>query len=324
MAKFYDVNTIMGANGGAEAMYRLKEVLKAAGWTVKSSSDGTTYNSTGDQITGSGTGANGMNNASAWFRIQEPGSPGRREYTVQHSSTGANDHQWRVKYSANDKFTGGSPGATQTPSATDEAIILGGGTDASPTFASMFTAAGGGYRFHAIAQSTPEGTAYGFWAFATTTPGGVTIMGFMQEPLAAGSFHSLDEDPVSIFLRLNTFTTSNLISEGGATTFRSWSKYNLSGETFIVQPLGAHSTGSGYYADGLSTSPYDGKDAKLPAGFGNKATASHFQFKGYGKFLRLRVISTRAYPDTLDLTTDAFVYADVLLIPWPENVAATL
>lgn len=322
MAKFSDVNNVMGANGGAEAIYRLKEVLKAAGWVVKSSSDGTTYNSTGDQITGSGAGAGGMNNASAWFRIQEPGGPGRREYTFQRA-TGGNDHQWRIKYSANAKFTGGSPGATQTPSATDEQTLLGGGTDAAPTYASMFTAAGGGYRFHAIAQSTPEGTAYGFWSFATTTPAGVTMSAIIQEPLEAGSFASADEDPVVIFCRLATLALGTVNVEG-ATNWRAWVKYNLSGALFQNCPcyVLTNSGGTVFIANTASPSPYNSQDVMLPCTFGT--LGGTMQIKGTGKYMRWNCTSGRGYPTTTNLTTDARCYVNAMMVPWPNNTAPVL
>ena len=68
-----------------------------------------------------------MANTSAWFRISNPDGV---EYVCQR---GINNLQWRVKVSPTVGFTGGSPGATQVPSATDEGIVLGGGTDASPS-----------------------------------------------------------------------------------------------------------------------------------------------------------------------------------------------
>lgn len=108
----------------AECMYQLKELLKTAGWTVQSSSDGTTYNASGDQITSGGSGAGGMANTNAWFRIRSPAGASNPEFTVQR---GTGNTAWRVKFSQSNAFTGGSPGATQTPSATNERVDFGGG-----------------------------------------------------------------------------------------------------------------------------------------------------------------------------------------------------
>jgi len=79
MAIHFDVNQTPSTF--AECAFRLKQIMVTAGWVVKSSSDGTTFNSTGDQITSANTGAGGMNNNNAWFRIQDPA--GGREFTLQ-------------------------------------------------------------------------------------------------------------------------------------------------------------------------------------------------------------------------------------------------
>ena len=48
----------------------------------------------------------------------------------------------RLKVSPRAGFTGGSPSATRVPSATDERVVRGGGTDASPTYTALFPTAG--------------------------------------------------------------------------------------------------------------------------------------------------------------------------------------
>ena len=113
---------------GSEALWRHKEMLVSAGWAVQASSDGTTYSGADDLITQGQSGANGMENDLAWFRLASP--DGAREFTAQTVSASA--QTFRVKYTVGDTFTiGGS--ITETPSASDEYIIKGGGTDASPT-----------------------------------------------------------------------------------------------------------------------------------------------------------------------------------------------
>ena len=66
---------------------------------------------------------------------------------------------WRVKFSYSAGFTGGTPGATRVPSATDEGLYLGSGTDAAPTGTAMF-AADAGYRFHCAAGGAAEAYTY--------------------------------------------------------------------------------------------------------------------------------------------------------------------
>lgn len=151
---------------GAVATYNIIAAMIASGsWTVKSSSDGTTYSSSGNVITGGGTGAGGLGNNLAWVRIACNSGP---EWTFQHNNAGTNQ-TWRVKRCVN-HFTGGSPGATQTPSGTNEVIALGGGTDAAPTMASFYAGADGTYTQQiAVDAAVP----CGFWSFSypTTTPG---------------------------------------------------------------------------------------------------------------------------------------------------------
>lgn len=123
-----DLNTTDRTAGRIE--YEAKEFLKANGFTVLASGDGlSAYSSSGDIITASGSGANGMNNARAWYRIQ---SPEGYEWIRQITSV-TGDPDLRVKFSLADGFTGGSGSADTTPTATDEELELGGGTDASPT-----------------------------------------------------------------------------------------------------------------------------------------------------------------------------------------------
>lgn len=111
MARLFSVN-----NSPATcciAVFDLKTLLKTAGWTVPQSSDGLTYNGSGDQISHGGAGANGMDNASAWFVVQMPGSS--RSFCLQRYNSSGYGSYWRVKYSKAAGFTGGTPGVTQTP-----------------------------------------------------------------------------------------------------------------------------------------------------------------------------------------------------------------
>lgn len=117
------------ATNGPESLYRQKEMLKSAGWVVKSSSDGTTLDASGDILTSGASGAGGMNNVDSWFRIQSP--DGVREFVWQCTVifTGTWRASFRTKYVVG-AFSGGT--ASQVPSATDEQTVKGSGTDAAP------------------------------------------------------------------------------------------------------------------------------------------------------------------------------------------------
>lgn len=202
---------------GAAFLYRLKTLLKSVGWTVKSSSDGTTYNSSGDQISSESSGANGMANALAWFRIQCPTKDSvTREFTFQ-IQTGAGTG-WRIKYSYSAGFTGGSPGATQTPSATDEKIPTGsgGGTDASPTFGTICTT--GATNAQYCAGDVNEG--YSFYASQSSAGTLSSVLCFDYLDVPSG-----DIDPIVMFFSASSSiltTTSTL--EAGSTANTWWGK----------------------------------------------------------------------------------------------------
>lgn len=344
MAKVYNINGVPAT--GSVAMYQFKEVLKAAGWTVVSSSDGTTYNAAGDQITSGAAGANGMANNSAWFRIRSPGSS-PRELTIQRGTT---NRVWRIKYSRLDQFTGGTPGATQTPSATDQVVVRGGGTDAAPTFYTLHTT-DGTYRWDVVAETERLdgrlGSAYGFWARSTLTAGDAARTALCLEPLDPSSYveaNSLtaptvgDADPCVLIVGLGTANSLAWSMADTATSWASatitstpvfgWYRYNYVGETF-VNFIGARYASNFTSGFTLSTrsdvSPYDGKDEMLPILFGrpNDQVASQVGIKGYGGEIRQKG-RDRFHPDTVNKNGPrAWAYVGLAantnhpMFPWP-------
>lgn len=300
MAKFADVNTI---GTGAAATFKLKAVLKSAGWTVPSSSDGLTYNASGDQITAATSGAGGMANNNAWYVVREPGS--RREWCVQR---GTANTAYRIKYSALSHFTGGSPGATRTPAAVDEQVLLGSGTDAAPGFVSIF-AADSTYRIHIIANSTPIGGVYPFNMFATATPGSTFAGGALwQEPMAPGSYDAADGDPCII----GFVATGGSIDQMLTTGSRGWLAYGTGSAVWLSSVTGANADFTGSLPPDL----VNGKDVNGRPLY--KGTSGGTRFKGYGALIAMRGPS-RAYPATANRTSDAYVYLSNMVLPYADN-----
>jgi len=157
----------------AVAMFSLLTLLESAGWTRIGDSDGSTYRSTAPwQLTTGASGAGGLDNAYAWFVVKMPGC--NRSWCFQrNSATGASTSRyWRVKYSKGAGFVGGSPSATRVPSATDEVVLLGAGTDASPTMPTLLFVTGDGtFRFNCCADSAAP---HGFLAWTWTTTIGLS------------------------------------------------------------------------------------------------------------------------------------------------------
>lgn len=189
---------------GAEELYRIKTTLKAAGWVVAASGDGlSAYSSSGDIITSEGSGAGGMDNARAWYRIRMPAAVNglRKELTLQMvlvSTPGSSTA--RIKYSPNAGFTTGGS-ANTTPSASDESLRMGSGTDASPGGSSCFST--NTSYFTGIADGSAP---YGF-VFWNIDPSGVdndnaSGLRFMLDPVRA-PHHTDVEDPDKYVLHVS-------------------------------------------------------------------------------------------------------------------------
>ena len=298
MAKFSDCNTITSSTTGVPT-FIFKQTLKAAGWTVPSSSDGLTYNASGDQITTSGTGAGGLQNTRSWFRLRDPG--GRRELCIQYASI-SGSLQWRVKFSEVSRFTGGSPSATVTPTAADERVVWGGGTDASPTGSYIWSSISA--RVHVIANSTPIGGVYPFIAFCTITPGSTAIGGFMcMEPMAPGSYDALDVSPV-----IMNFSDAS----GVPSSWQGWLAYGTGSQVWITSFVSANATFNG----GLPPDLVTGKDVNGRPIY--TATSGGTRIKGYGATIALKGPS-RTFPATANRAVDAYVYLGAYAIPYADN-----
>jgi len=219
MAFSYDSNTAVTTSW--QLVFRFKALLKLVGWIVKSSGDGTTFNSSGDQITSATTGSGGMANANSWFRIQDPG--GTREFCMQ---TNGSIGQWRVKYSAQAKFTGGSPSATVMPTATDEQFLIG----TSGTFVSWMNSTDATYRWNAAADAAAP---YGFWSvgFRPNSIDGTTLDGVLvMDPMVTGTYPVSDADPVVLIASTSGTPFTSLTTQSN--TQRAWYNYGQTGATF--------------------------------------------------------------------------------------------
>ena len=261
MAKSWDKNTVYATT--AAAFYAFKALAKAQGFTVPSSSDGTTYNAAGDQITHGGAGAGGMANSLAWFRLRDPA--GVREWLFQRGST--SNHHWWIRYSALARFVGGAPSATVGPTATDSQNHVGTATAGTDCFLG-----GGGegtLRFQMMVDSTAP---YTWYMYAYSTGGSGTRGWIFCDALQAGSYDAADTDPVvlgfftqaaEIFTNATSITT---IMQSSATPgtpgLFAWIKFGLAGAGYVgmaVSPIYEGSTNF-YAPGGAAQNPYSAKD----------------------------------------------------------------
>jgi len=319
MVRIFSVNNTPA--NVAEAIFTLKGVKKSAGWTVPKSSDGSTYNSSGDQITLAGSGAGGMDNARAWFVIQMPGSS--CSFCLQRtSSTGANtSYQWRVKYSKGAGFTGGSPSASQVPSASDERVLLGAGTDASPTFSSFFlTATDGSYRYNCFANNA---SPYDFYSWAWTKSSGSLHHTFGIDPLVGAA--SGDTDPYVVHLTGSaagltpiTFglTGGQLSGWIGSTFFPQSGGYPWMAAGF---PMISSGSGSSLWAiDGNQANIINGKDDLIPLTAIGYVTSTLPYYKGVLTVVRAIVPCGRHAGDlySIDSSKDGVAANQYCVLPW--------
>jgi hypothetical protein len=264
-------NVTIAQGGAADFLYATYAALTSASWVTLGSGTGAAggYSSSGSLITSAAT----FNSNNAWARMREPGGVGAREYILQRSTTATTAV---VKYSRADGFTGGSPAAAVSPTSTDTRLIVGGGSDASPTGVTICGATG---YVQAVASNTATNGTYGFWTFqyaaGTGTFGGILL----TEGISPGSTPASDADP-SWRLAVASSTWWSNASPGVSW----WQGYNLAGETYITAGnLGFPGSSANTMTTAVTTmsptantpfgvDPYDAKVSFFPFYIGKSAT----------------------------------------------------
>lgn len=283
-------------------VYQCITVLLAAGWTKIKDSDGTTYSSSGVQVTSGAAGAGGLNNASAWVNLKAPGAASD-QLCFQRGT--ASDVTWRVTFSPVAGFAGGTPGATRVPTATDSILCLGGGTDAAPTYATWFSGTEGSCRYNAGASDLAP---YTFWCQGWPTGGGTGTGGMFFDGTVNGIGN--DNDPHVYCLDTAGFSASSVTA--AAHVFGNQPSVNtvttgMSGVSFpFVCPT-----------NGLSTDPITSKDQLRPL--------EYYPLLGYYKGQTVNIYwemtgttgnpRNLGYTLTLNSTGDT-VIVGVIALPW--------
>lgn len=129
--------------GAATALWQLKYgatigTLAPTNWEVVSSATGGVYAQSGDVISSESA----LLSPRAWFVLRgkavlDGGVAYRQQLCVQTNGAGL----VRLKVSPRAGFTAGAT-SSRVPSASDERVLLGAGTDADPEFAALFPSAG--------------------------------------------------------------------------------------------------------------------------------------------------------------------------------------
>ena len=304
----------------SEAVFLLKERLKTGGWMISGSSDGSTYNSAGDQITLSGSGAGGLSNTNAWFRVRSPDF--LREFLIQRSTS--ND-LWEVWYSSDGVgFVSGSPSATVLPTAGDGKQICGVNGGAEDWFPQNDT-----YKTDLLVGDVDEG--YSFYFGVRQAPQARVNAGLFLDVLTNTS--SFDADPAVVGMMLDdeinggTFFQAalggcfngNTTSSGSIARCYGWFKKGQADERFTVIPmatLGVDSTSDEDGLDQLGTQPEDGSFATFDCLYirDNESSGDTEAFyKGISRLFRLN--STLA-GHGIPYSDNTRIFFGSVSIPW--------
>lgn len=299
---------------GSVATYQILTALVAAGWTKTKDSDGTTYSSSGTQVTSGSTGTNGLGNNNAWFVIKHP--TGNNSFCFQR---GSSHGVWRISYCADNAFTGGSPSATQIPApggSSVEIILLGSGTPASPNFNSFFST-DNTYKLHVVVGGAAEGYSFISWVNTSGTTnlnGGCVIF----DKMLTGTFTSSDTDPYVVYCPgvtsapLQAFFQSN----AAKTWFGALTDAN-NNRTIAVYGYGGVVGNS----TALGTNPFTSKDDLLPVPWLRSGTNPGW--KGMSTLFKWPSM-LRANFDTYDVSgTRDYIYINAMVLPWDGSIPST-
>lgn len=305
------------ATGGV-AMFALVAKMLAQGWLKKADSDGSTYSSTGAQVTGGGTGANGLGNVNAWVRVQRPDTGA--EYTIQR---GSSNTVWRIKYVEAATFVGGTPGATQTPSATGEGVALGGGTDASPTFGTVFD----NDTTYRMQLGVDGASPYGFWMVCYPSLGAVAHTAFIYEPLSDTATGDPSPYAIYVFNGTDAFSVTNMGTTNASIGMRGYVGAIATANFMQMECFSINSnSGSNLYPYGAGVNPITGNDDGCPVPVGRTIAQDitlHCD-KGRTTLMRWCGVQRANSGDlgTLSVAKDRIIFTGVHL-PWDTVTTPT-
>lgn len=312
-------------------MYLLKQLFStASGWAVTGSGDGISNVSlTSDILTGYGNNANELGNDRAWFRVKGPSLDGyQREFTFQRIGNSSTHHMWRVKYIQFGNTSGGN--AITTPYSSDEAVVVGTGSDASPTGSSVFgSTANGLTRYHACVADAASGG--GFWTSSPFINNSSTNIkhGFLFERMKANSFHPLDQDPYVFYRSVNDWQVNvpnyPMFSKENLSYCYAYIRKNMTGQVLALTSALSYMDLTRGSADQcvhgiFGTNPHDNKDDALPIIFATRTAIQPVGYKGISSTIHI-VGTNRTTGDTFTLnTTRDRIVINYISLPWDGSI----
>lgn len=320
MSLTYFCNEALTTN--SQVFFRLKEQLKLVGWEVYASSNGSSFDLTTDIIASAAD--LGIN---SWYCIKSPPVKGISKHLCIQIGASLNFCRIKVSWTG---FRNGSPSATVVPSAIDDKIIYGTGTDASPTFWVYCFATATSLNCNTIVGDADDD--YFVCLFLTAASGGAANFIFFIDRIKDA--HEKDIDPYYYYVYGNsTLPTTQLNNttgcawENSGTPYGfSWTKRSYTDEQFAYSFLTTYSnsSSSGSNSRMASTSglaSVSGLDKLLPVKVmsnKNTVTANALKTSCYKGELKHIFMSSGCESfttlDSLDLKTK--VYFGGLILPW--------
>jgi len=305
MAYGFGIN-LSPANGSI-AMWNIINTLISNGWVKLADSDGTTFSISGSQVTGGGSGTNGLGNQYAYVRLRGP--DGNRELIIQRTFT--TNVYWRIKYSYLAGFTTipGTP-ETVTPSATDEYLLFGSGSDASPGNVILLPSDGTYTQY--IVVDTVTGA---FAALCLGSGTGDVISWFVTDVLAPSTYPNTDVDPVVFVINAysggTNWATGTYINNESAGPFTVL-KRGLTGEGIARTPALLYSLPTGIaIPNGIGTNPYTDNDLEFPIIYAKHSGLSNpHGYKGISSLMKFTGVS-RSAGDTYN-TKSKVIFGDIV------------
>jgi hypothetical protein len=320
---------MVAATAFGSAVYRLKELLKLAGWVHEASSDGTNVSNTSGNANDQIGSAAEMRTANAWFVLSQPaiasgiGSPGNRQIIIRQGSGGT---VYLIVY------------VPPNTDGTKQAKTANGTTTAIPTYATSQPICGtlpdnaSNWNSSSVASNNfvigaDNAPPYGWYFASFTTAAGdaSNASPLWMDFMVPGSYDVADLDPcvIGCVHPSNGWLESIVGSPDTVSSPSFYQRYGLAGSTFVQGCMLSYRSGSSVVVPAMlgrgQFSPL--KESQLPlfyayAALGNGPNNQAAGLKGMSYMLRWR---NGGYPLGTLLTRvaagDRAVIGDVE-VPW--------
>lgn len=312
-----------GGDSTGGALFRLKTLLTANGWTCRGSGDGlAAYEDIDDATGGAGTGPGGaydvitqesgwgggaagdQGNENAWYRLREP--TGTREWVFQRHSAfesfGQGEGRINIVFSRTGFLTPGS--ATARPTATDEQVLVSsaGVWGDSDTYSQAINV-------HVGMNDAQVQNAYPWFMLLTQQAAGTTKAIAIYDGVDGG----IPSDGEAWW-----FKNGGGAAHADFNNVQGYRDYGGGAQAFVTNYslIGLKTSGNTQVAPGGTPVGDDGSARVWPIPIWQSSSQ---QLRGFASSVKWKG-AARSWPDTQDLAgINPRVYVDDILLPWEQN-----